>query len=444
LAKSRSHFECNSCGYISAKWLGKCSNCDSWDSFIEVQENISKKISASKSKSQKAIKLNDVQDEKVERISTLDEEFDLVLGGGVVPSSLTLIGGSPGVGKSTLLLKVAGNFSQQGYKTLYVSGEESLPQIKLRSNRLKTNNDNIYLLSEIVLERILGEMHNNQFSFLMIDSIQTIYSEAFTSSPGSVSQVREVTFALMRLAKEKDITIFIIGHITKEGSIAGPRVLEHMVDTVLYFDGNLTRDLRILRGFKNRFGSTNEIAIFQMVQEGLISAKNLTNSFYNKEKKSGSSLCVVIEGSRSIIVEVQALVCDSSLGNPKRSSNGFDNNRLTMLLALLEKKMGLSFHKYDVFINVAGGIKINEPSADLAIIASLLSSLYEREISKDIVFIGEVSLTGDIRDVFNIDLRIKEIKSAGFKKVILSRKIEEKGIKYYEVSKIEQIMKWMK
>ncbi len=295
----------------------------------------------------------------------------------------------------------------------------------------------------ISLEKILAEVNNNEFSFLMIDSIQTIYSEAFNGSPGSVSQVREVTFALMRLAKNKNITIFIIGHITKEGSIAGPRVLEHMVDTVLYFDGNIKRDLRILRGFKNRFGSTNEIAIFQMSEDGLVSAKNLTNSFYNKEKKSGSSLCVVIEGSRSMIVEVQALVCESSLGNPKRSSNGFDNSRLTMLLALLEKKMGLSFHKYDVFINVAGGIKINEPSADLAIIASLLSSLKDRELSKDIVFIGEVSLTGDVRDVFNIDLRIKEIKSAGFKKVILSRKTEEKGMKYYEVSKIEQIMKWM-
>jgi DNA repair protein RadA/Sms len=279
---------------------------------------------------------------------------------------------------------------------------------------------------------------------VVVDSIQTLYVDNLDSAPGTVAQVRASAQELIRLAKRKGFTLFLIGHITKEGMIAGPKILEHMVDTVLYFDGNLTRDLRILRGFKNRFGSTNEIAIFQMVQEGLISAKNLTNSFYNKEKKSGSSLCVVIEGSRSIIVEVQALVCDSSLGNPKRSSNGFDNNRLTMLLALLEKKMGLSFHKYDVFINVAGGIKINEPSADLAIIASLLSSLYEREISKDIVFIGEVSLTGDIRDVFNIDLRIKEIKSAGFKKVILSRKIEEKGIKYYEVSKIEQIMKWMK
>ena len=443
MAKSKNYFECNTCGEISTKWLGKCSSCDSWDSFIEVKSEITQKIKISKNYNSKSIKLEEVEETNVQRISTLDDEFDLVLGGGVVQASLSLIGGSPGVGKSTLLLKIAGNLSKQGYKVLYVSGEESLSQMKLRANRLKTNNDNIYLLSEIILEKILSEIKGNEFSFLMIDSIQTIYSEAFTSSPGSVSQVKEVTFALMRLAKESNITIFIIGHITKEGSIAGPRILEHMVDTVLYFDSNLSRDLRVLRAFKNRFGSTNEIALFLMNNDGLISAKNLSNSFFSKDKKSGSSLCVVLEGSRSLIVEVQALVTTSSYGNPKRSSNGFDNNRLTMLLALLEKKIGLELYKYDVFINVAGGIKINEPSADLAIIASLLSSLKDKELSKDVVFIGEVSLTGDIRDVHNIDLRIKEIKSSGFKKVILHKKTKEKGIKYYEVSKIEQIMDWM-
>jgi len=442
LAKNKSYFECNSCGEISAKWLGKCISCDSWDSFVEVSNSFESKPSMKKLNS-KAIKLTDIRHEKIERISTLDDEFDLVLGGGLVQGSLTLIGGSPGVGKSTLLLQIAGNLSKQDYGVLYVSGEESPSQIKLRAKRLKSNDDNIYILSEIILENIINEAKNKKFKFLIIDSIQTIYSEEITSSPGSVSQVREVTFALMRLSKELNITIFIIGHITKEGSIAGPRVLEHMVDTVLYFDGNLSRDLRILRGFKNRFGNTNEIALFEMTSDGLIGAKHLTSTFFSKDPKEGSSLCVVLEGSRSLIVEVQALVVEKASSNSKRSSNGFDNNRLTMLLALLEKKMNLPFNEYDVFINIAGGIKINEPSADLAIVASILSSLNNRKISKDTIFMGEVTLTGDIRDISNIDLRIKEIKSSGFKKVILANKHSEKNIKYYEVSKIEQIMEWM-
>jgi len=443
--KKISLFECQHCGEQSTKWLGKCPNCGSWDSFIELnqeQQEVLKNSSKIINSSSKARPITQIEQDDVTRFSSFNDEFDLVLGGGIVPGSLTLIGGSPGVGKSTLLLKVAGSISKSGKKVLYVSGEESAGQIKLRANRLDANHDDLFLLSEIKLEEIQDELLRQNYEVVIIDSIQTIYSSNLTSAPGSVSQVREITFELMRKAKESNIAMFIIGHITKDGSIAGPRVLEHMVDTVLYFEGEASRELRMLRGFKNRFGSTSEIGIFEMTAEGLISAKDIASKFFDKSKaQSGSALTVVMEGSRAIILEVQALVTESTYPNPKRSATGFDANRLTMLLALLEKKIDLPLNNYDVFINISGGIKIKESSADLAVIAAIISSFRDRPISKESAFIGEVSLTGEIKDVYSIDLRLKEAQAQGMKKAVIAQKTNLKlDIKTFAVDEVSKMI----
>jgi len=438
-------FECQHCGEQSTKWLGKCPNCSSWDSFLELnqeqQEVLKQSIKATNSTS-KAKPITEILQDDVTKFSSFNYEFDLVLGGGIVPGSLTLIGGSPGVGKSTLLLKVAGSIANSSKKVLYVSGEESAGQIKLRANRLEANSQNLFLLSEIKLEEIMDELLREDYEVCIIDSIQTIYSSSLTSAPGSVSQVREITFELMRKAKESNIAMFIIGHITKDGNIAGPRVLEHMVDTVLYFEGEASRELRMLRGFKNRFGSTSEIGIFEMTNEGLISAKDIASKFFDKSKsQSGSSLSVVMEGSRAIILEIQALVSETTYPNPKRSATGFDTNRLTMLLALLEKKLDLPLNHYDVFINISGGIKIKESSADLAVIAAIISSFRDRPISKESVFIGEVSLTGEIKDVYSIDLRLKEAQAQGIKKAVIAQKTNLKlDIKTFAVDEVSKMI----
>ncbi len=432
MAKKKSVFECIECGYKSAKWMGKCPACGSWDSFVEITEE--KKAAVSKTPS-KILKFDEIEKEEIERFSSGDSELDLVLGGGIVPGSLVLIGGSPGVGKSTLMLKLAGNINK---KVLYVAGEESPGQIKIRAQRLGIKNKDLFIMPEIVVENIINEIKN--YDLVIIDSIQTIYSEKLQSAPGSVSQVREATFELMRAAKENKIPIFIIGHITKEGSIAGPRVLEHMVDTVLYFEGEASRELRILRAFKNRFGSTSEIGIFEMTKQGLISAKN--KSFFSKKALPGSAITVILEGTRPIVLEVQALVSES-YGVPKRSATGFDLPRLNMILALLEKKLNLPFNQYDVFINVTGGIKINEPAADLAIIAAIVSSFRNRPISKESVFIGEVSLVGDIREVPGLEQRLKEAANLGFKRAIVPTKPIEEPLKCYEVKEVEKLIEWM-
>ena len=439
--KKTSTFECQHCGEQSAKWLGKCPSCGGWDSFIELtneQQEVIKKISKLSNETSKAIAITKIQQDNITRFSTLNEEFDLVLGGGVVPGSLTLIGGSPGVGKSTLLLKIAGNLAKSGKKVLYVSGEESAGQIKMRATRLDANEDNLYLLSEISLEAIQDELIRQDYEIAIIDSIQTIYSDKLTSAPGSVSQVREITFELMRKAKESSIAMFIIGHITKDGSIAGPRVLEHMVDTVLYFEGESSREIRMLRGFKNRFGSTSEIGIFEMTQKGLESAKDINRRFFDSTKvQSGSCLTVSVEGSRALILEVQALVTESTYPNPKRSATGFDTNRLNMLLALLEKKLDLPLNAYDVFINISGGIKVKESSCDLAVIAAIISSFRNRPISKESIFIGEVSLTGEIKDVYSMETRLKEASSQGITKAIISQKQTIKtNLKCFEVDEV--------
>lgn len=447
MAKAKILFECQHCGLTTPKWMGKCTNCGAWDSFVELtqhQQEVVKQTKGNAAKTTKAQSINDIIEEEVFRFSSLDPELDNVLGGGVVPGSLTLIGGSPGVGKSTLLLKVGSNIASLGKNVLYVTGEESAGQIKLRANRLNSNQDKLYLLSEIRLEQILVELEYREYEFIIIDSIQTIYSESIGSAPGSVTQVRQITFELMRIAKERDIAIFIIGHITKEGSIAGPRVLEHMVDTVLYFEGDSSQELRILRGFKNRFGPTSEIGVFEMRSEGLVSATDVASRFFNRNsQQSGSALTVIMEGSRPIILEVQALVSESHTSNSKRQATGFDTNRLNMLLALLERKLEIPLSGYDVFINITGGIKITETAADLAILAAIISSFRDRAISKETIFIGEVSLVGDVREVYALDTRLKEAKMQNITKALVSKKpLEKTTMKIFIVDEVTKLLQW--
>ncbi|MCH9741326.1 MAG: DNA repair protein RadA [Epsilonproteobacteria bacterium] len=448
MAKKKTLFECQACGFQTPRWLGKCTGCNQWDTIVELTTEQIKFVEESKGSSSKttskAIPITEVMQENIERFSSGSKELDLVLGGGVVPGSLTLIGGSPGIGKSTLLLKIAGNLAKNSQNVLYVSGEESAGQIKLRADRLDANHKELFLLAEINLQNIMQEIKSKKYGFIVIDSIQTLYSEETPSAPGSVTQVRTITFELMRIAKSLDIPIFIIGHITKDGSIAGPRVLEHMVDTVLYFEGDPNSELRLLRGFKNRFGSTNEVGIFEMSKNGLLDAKSMAGRFFNKDKlASGSALTIMMEGSRPIIIEIQALVSEA-YGHPKRSSTGFDNNRLTMLLALLEKKLDLPLGTYDVFVNISGGIKINEPAADLAIIAAILSSYRNRELSSETLFLGEVSLTGEIREVSALGQRLKEIETQGFSKAVIPTKpLEKTNIKCYIANEVSKVVEWM-
>ncbi len=446
MAKIKTVFECQACGNQQSKWVGKCPQCGAWDSFLELnaqQIETLKEISKSSAKPSLAKQISEVEIEKVTRISTQNSELDLVLGGGVVEGSLVLIGGSPGIGKSTLLLKIASNFAAQGKKTLYVSGEESASQIKMRAQRLDAVKDGLFLLTEILLENILAEVRKNEYKILVIDSIQTLYSEKIASAPGSVSQVREITFELMRLAKNENICVFIIGHITKDGSIAGPRILEHMVDVVLYFEGDSSRELRMLRGFKNRFGSTSEVGIFEMSENGLISANDVAGKFFTRGKAtSGSAITITMEGSRALSVEIQALVCESAY--PKRSSTGYEKNRLDMLLALLERKLEIPLGHYDVFINVSGGVKISETAADLAVVAAIISSFKNRPISKESVFMGELSLNGEIREIFNLDQRLKEAKTQKFKNAIVpSKPLDAQGLKCFVAGDITQVLEWM-
>lgn len=446
MAKNKAVFECQSCGNQQGKWLGKCPNCGAWDSFIELSQTqikVNEEIAKISNTPSKAVSIDKVEIESINRFSTSDKELDLVLGGGVVEGSLVLIGGSPGIGKSTLLLKIASNLAKDSKKTLYVSGEESASQIKMRADRLNAVDKNLYLLTEICLENIIAEVRKSEYKVLIIDSIQTLYSEKVSSAPGSVSQVREITFELLRLAKDENICVFIIGHITKEGAIAGPRVLEHMVDVVLYFEGDASRELRILRGFKNRFGSTSEVGIFEMGKNGLVSATEISSKFFTRGNAiSGSAITIIMEGTRALSVEIQALVCESSY--PKRSATGYEKNRLDMLLALLERKLEIPLGHYDVFINVSGGVKITETAADLAVVAAIISSFKNRPISKESVFIGELSLNGEIRDVFNIDQRLKEAKTQKFKNAIIpSKPLDTQGIKCFYAKEITQVIEWM-
>ncbi|AJC89575.1 DNA repair protein RadA [Campylobacter lari] len=446
MAKKQILFECQACGNQQSKWLGKCPECGSWDSFVELKQEqikVLKELNSLSSTPSSAVCINDVIAENFTRISTDDNELDLVLGGGLVVGSLVLIGGSPGVGKSTLLLKIASNLAKSGKKVLYVSGEESKSQIKLRADRLNANCENLFLLTELCLEDILSELSKKDYEILIIDSIQTLYSNKITSAAGSITQVREITFELMRYSKANNISTFIIGHITKDGAIAGPRILEHMVDVVLYFEGDANKEIRILRGFKNRFGNISEVGIFEMTSKGLISAKDIANRFFTRGKAvSGSALSVIMEGSRALVLEIQALVCESAY--PKRSATGYEKNRLDMLIALLERKLEIPLGHYDVFINVSGGVKISETAADLAVVAAIISSFKNRPLSKDSVFVGELSLNGEIKEVFSLDVRLKEAKMQKFKNAIVPVKpMEELGLKCFVAKELREVLEWM-
>ncbi|EAH8850770.1 DNA repair protein RadA [Campylobacter lari] len=446
MAKKQILFECQACGNQQSKWLGKCPECSSWDSFVELKQEqikVLKELNSLSNTPSSAVCINDVIAENFTRISTDDNELDLVLGGGLVVGSLVLIGGSPGVGKSTLLLKIASNLAKSGKKVLYVSGEESKSQIKLRADRLNANCENLFLLTELCLEDILSELSKKDYEILIIDSIQTLYSNKITSAAGSITQVREITFELMRYSKANNISTFIIGHITKDGAIAGPRILEHMVDVVLYFEGDANKEIRILRGFKNRFGNISEVGIFEMTSKGLISAKDIANRFFTRGKAvSGSALSVIMEGSRALVLEIQALVCESAY--PKRSATGYEKNRLDMLIALLERKLEIPLGHYDVFINVSGGVKISETAADLAVVAAIISSFKNRPLSKDSVFVGELSLNGEIKEVFSLDVRLKEAKMQKFKNAIVPVKpMEELGLKCFVAKELREVLEWM-
>lgn len=420
MAKKKSSFVCQNCGYKSAKYLGRCPNCGEWSSFVEeveVQEVKNQRVSMTGERS-KPLKLDEVELFDTPRIETDLDEFNRVLGGGVVPGSLVLIGGDPGIGKSTLLLQVSTQLASRG-RVLYVSGEESAQQIKLRAERLGDIDRDFYLYAETNMKSIRAEVERLKPNFLIIDSIQTIMTPEIQSTQGSVSQVREVTGELMQIAKTNDIATFIVGHVTKEGQLAGPRMLEHMVDTVLYFEGERNNTFRILRAVKNRFGSTNEIGIFEMQGHGLVEVTNPSEVFLEErlEGSTGSAIVCALEGTRPILVEIQALTTPTMFGNAKRTTSGLDFNRVSLIMAVLEKRTGLLMQNQDAYLKSAGGVKLDEPAIDLAVAVAVASSYKELPTDARECFIGEIGLTGEIRRVTRIEQRLNEAAKLGFKKV---------------------------
>jgi len=418
LSKNRIKYVCSNCGYESLRWIGKCPSCDSWNTFTE--ELIEEKKSSIKKNvdTTRITKLNTSQIESEKRIITNIEEFDRVLGGGLMPGSIVLIGGDPGIGKSTLVMQAASKINDD---VLYVTGEESANQISLRAKRLNVVNDKISLMTETDLDLILSAIENTKPKVVIVDSIQTTYKSDFDNAPGTITQIRECTVELMQLAKKSHCAILIVGHVTKEGMIAGPKVLEHIVDTVLQFEGERSYSYRVLRAQKNRFGSTNEIGIFEMHDDGLHEVKNPSEIFLSERDKqtTGSVVTASIEGTRPILLEVQALVTPSSFGNPQRVATGFDYRRLSILLAVLEKRANLRLSSQNVFLNIAGGIRIDEPAVDLAICSAIASNFSDKFAKNDTVVIGEVGLGGEVRSVNHIEKRIQEATKLGFKRVII-------------------------
>jgi DNA repair protein RadA/Sms len=415
-------YACQSCGYQAPKWLGRCPDCGAWNSLVE-------EVSSSGAKKPAAHDMGDPQtidaiclDPEL-RLKSGIEEFDRTLGGGVVPGSLVLIGGDPGIGKSTLLLQVVASLSGQGLKTLYLSGEESPQQLKLRAERLAVHSAGLYVLAGTCIENLFEKIGTLKPALLVIDSIQTVYTDALPSAPGSVGQVREVASRLLNWSKRTGIPTFLIGHVTKDGAIAGPKVLEHLVDTVLYFEGDSSHAFRILRAVKNRYGSTNEIGVFEMKDTGLHEVGNPSRIFL-EERPGGASGSVVIpclEGTRPLLVEIQALVGPSPFGMPSRTAVGVDHNRISLLVAVLGKRMGMEMGDQDIFVNVAGGLRVDEPAADLGIVSAMISSFLDKPVDNNMVVFGEVGLAGEIRGVNQAELRIKEAKKLGFSRCILSR-----------------------
>ena len=426
MAKGKtSVYFCQNCGYESTKWMGQCPGCKEWNTFVE--EVVDKSTTTTKVK--KALEaitlmpLSAISTANEERISTSMKELDRVLGGGIVKGSLVLVGGDPGIGKSTLLLQVCRHLSDKNLEVLYVSGEESLQQIKIRAERIGRFTDTLELLCETNLEIIKEVITRKKPKVVIIDSIQTMFSETVASAPGSVSQVREATAVFMQIAKGMGISIFIVGHVTKEGVVAGPRVLEHMVDTVLYFEGDRHESYRILRGVKNRFGSTNEIGVFEMRSVGLVEVEN-PSEFMLSGKPIGASGSVVacsMEGTRPILLEIQALICHTNFGNPRRTATGTDYNRVNLLMAVLEKRLGMRLSEYDAYVNIAGGIRMNEPAIDLGIVLAIISSKLDKAIDEKTICFGEVGLSGEVRGVSMAEQRVLEAKKLGFKRCILPK-----------------------
>ncbi len=420
--KEKTVYICQSCGNKSPKWLGRCNICGAWDSYVEeVIRSTSVKQSRQTKQKVELITLSSVSSDKEYRIKTGISELDRVLGGGIIPGSLVLVGGDPGIGKSTLMLQMCSGLKD--YSPLYVTGEESLQQIKYRSQRLKGIPGELKLLAETSIEQINSAIQMSDSGIAIVDSIQAVYSEMVDAAPGSIVQVRECAALLMQTAKQTNKPVFIVGHVTKEGIIAGPKLLEHMVDTVLQFEGDKTYSFRILRAFKNRFGSTNEIGIFEMEESGLREVLNPSEIFisHRAQDESGIAIVAAIEGTRPILLEVQALVTPSNYGVPQRTSNGLDIRRLQMILAVLEKRLGLRFSQNDIFVNVAGGIYLNDPAVDLGVAAALVSSLKNEPLSMNTVFIGEIGLTGEVRGVSHLEQRISESAKLGFDKIILPK-----------------------
>lgn len=427
MAKSKSVFFCQSCGYQTAKWLGNCPSCGEWNTFVEevVEKNSAKpdwKQSSSTTRSNKPIPIQDIEKSSDIRISAHDDELNRVLGGGIVPGSIVLIGGEPGIGKSTLLLQLA--LQLKNLKILYISGEESEQQIKMRAMRMqKDEPSNCYILTETSTQNIFKQIEQLEPQLVIVDSIQTLYSSHIESTPGSVSQIRECTAELLRFAKETSTPVFLVGHITKDGSIAGPKILEHMVDTVLQFEGDRHHTYRILRSIKNRFGSTSELGIYEMRGVGLREVSNPSEILLSQrdEELSGIAISVTIEGLRPMLIESQALVSVSAYGTPQRSANGFDTKRMNMLLAVLEKRCGFRLGVKDVFLNITGGIKVEDPAIDLGVVSAIISSHEDLAISSKFCFAAEVGLSGEIRTVNRIEQRISEAERLGFEKIFVSR-----------------------
>ena len=421
MAKSKTQFVCQECGYETPRWLGKCPACNAWGSLVEeiIEKSFGKRLGEGTSESS-PIKLSQVSFEDEERYSTGMQEFDRVLGGGIVKGSLVLVGGDPGIGKSTLLLQICNSLNIDG-NILYVSGEESIRQIKMRADRLGVSRDNLFLATENNLEYIEKTIEKIEPKLVIIDSIQTVFLQEISSAPGSVSQVREAASKLMHIAKKKNIATFIIGHVTKEGAIAGPRVLEHMVDAVLYFEGERHFSFRILRAVKNRFGSTNEIGMFEMKDKGLIEVSDMSAVLLSERPgdKPGSVIVSSMEGSRPILIEIQSLVSYTPFGMPRRMANGLDYNRVILLTAVLDKRLGLNLSNQDVYVNVVGGIRLDEPAVDLGVMAAIASSFKNKNTRHGTIMIGEVGLTGEIRAVNGIEKRINEVKKSGFKCCII-------------------------
>ncbi|MBW2157196.1 MAG: DNA repair protein RadA [Deltaproteobacteria bacterium] len=445
---SKTVFSCQACGYQTPKWMGKCPDCGEWQSFVEeIQSGKSGRrgrriLSASQPK---PVPIDAIELEPEDRLLTGIREFDRVLGGGLVSGTLVLIGGDPGIGKSTLMLQALYGLAENGRKVLYVSGEESVRQMRMRSQRLSTISSGLMVVSENDMESILLMAESVQPDVMVIDSIQTMYSPELTSAPGSVTQVRESAMQLMLMAKKTGTPIFLVGHVTKDGAIAGPRLLEHMVDTVLYFEGDRNHVFRILRAVKNRFGSTNEIGVFEMNETGLNEVANPSALFLSErpENAPGSVVTASMEGTRPILVELQALASSTSFGNPRRTILGIDQNRVALLVAVMEKKLGLHLMGHDIFINVAGGVKIDEPAVDMGIVSAIASSFLDRPIHKGTLIFGEVGLTGEIRGIGHVEIRVAEAKKMGFDRCLvpqsnLKRMTKIKGIELIGVKTVSE------